>query len=262
MFLGVEAVGQIGADLGLQIFEISLVELGRRDFALGLSGFGLQFIDSGADFLDFDVGELDGVNHRLFFHFLGAGFDHHDAFGGADDHDVQETLVHLGVGWINDELAVDQADAHGADGAEERNVGDSEGGGSAVDAQDVGIVLGVGGEDQRDHLGFALKTFGEKWADGAIDLAAGESFALAHAAFALDEAAGNSAAGVGVFAVVNREREEVDAFAGIGIGGGRGQHNVIGHSHHDRAVGLLGQLSGFERDSFAAGEFNRNFLFH
>ena len=91
-----------------------------------------------------------------------------------------------------------------------------------------------------------LKPSAKQRADGAVDLAAGENFALTRTAFALDEAAGDASAGVGVFAVVNGEREEVDAFARVGIGGGGGQHNVVADAHHDRAVGLFGQFSGFK----------------
>ena len=98
---------------------------------------------------------------------------------------------------------------------------------------DVRIVLGVGGENEGDDLGLALEAVGEQRPDRPVDLAAGENFALAGTAFALDEAAGNASAGVGVFAVVDREREKIDAFAGVGIGGGSGQNDVVADAHHD-----------------------------
>ena len=123
MFLGVEAVGEVGANALLQIVVIGLVELGRSDLALRLPGFLPQLVDGGANLLDLGVGELDGVDHRFFLHFLGAGLDHHDAVGGADDHDVQQALAHLAVGRIDDECAIHQADAHCANRAVERNVG-------------------------------------------------------------------------------------------------------------------------------------------
>ena len=100
-----------------------------------------------------------------------------------------------------------------------------------VDAADVGIILGISGENEGDDLGLALKSFGEHGADRAVNLAAGEDFALAHAAFALDKAAGNASAGVGVFAVVNGEREKIDARAGLGIGGGGGENDVLANAH-------------------------------
>ena len=110
----------------------------------------------------------------------------------------------------------------------------------------VGIVFAVGREHERDHLRLALESFGEHGTDRAVDLPAGEHFALAHAAFALDEAAGETSAGVGVFAVVHGEREKVDAFARIGIGGGGGEHNVFAEADDGGSVGLLGQFSCFK----------------
>ena len=43
-------------------------------------------------FLIFLVTELDGVDDRLFRHFLRTRLDHHDAVHGADDHQVQLAL--------------------------------------------------------------------------------------------------------------------------------------------------------------------------
>ncbi len=98
----------------------------------------------------------------------------------------------------------------------------------------------------RDDLGLAAEAFGEQRPDGPVDLAAGQDFALAGTPFALDEAAGNASRGVGVFAVVDGEREEVDTLAGLGIGAGGGQNDVVADAHDAGAVRLLGQFSGFK----------------
>ena len=216
----------------LQVVVVGLVELGRSDLALRLPAFLPQIVDGGANLFDFGVGELDGVHHRFFLHFLGAGLDHHDAVGGADHHDVQQALAHLGVSRVDDECAIHQTYADGADGAFERNVGDGQCGRGAIDAEDVRVIFGVGGEDEGDDLGFAAEAIREQGPHGAVNLAAGENFTLAGAAFALDEAAGDASAGVGVFAIVNGQGEEIDAFAGIGIGGGGGQNDVIANAHY------------------------------
>ena len=49
---------------------------------------------------------------------------------------------------------------------------------------------------------------------------------------------------------------------GSGLERGGGENDIVAHSYDHGAVGLLGQFSGFKRDSFTAGEINRNFLFH
>src|SRR5258708_18294003 len=202
MFRGVEAIGQIGADFRLQAVEVSLIKFRRRNLTLGLARLGAQFVNRGAELVDFGVRELDRVNHGSFFHFLGARLDHHNSVSRADDHDVKQALAHFAISRIDDELAIDQSDAHCADGAEEWNVRNSERRGSAVNAGYVRVVFGVGGKYQRNHLGLALEAVFKKRAHWTINLAAGESFALAHAAFALDEAAGDASASVGVFAIV------------------------------------------------------------
>ena len=265
MLLGVEGVRQFGADLLFEVVVVRLIELWRLDLALRFADFVAQFVDGLADLLDLGVAEFDGVEHGVFVHFFRARLDHHDAVGGSDDHDVQQALAHLVVGGVHDKRAVDQADAHRADRTEERNVGKRQRRGGAVDAEHVGIIVAVGREDEGDDLRLAAESLGEHGPNRAINLAAGEDFALAHAAFALDEASGETSAGIGVFAVVHSEGEEVDAFAGIGVGDGGGENNVFAEADDGRAVGLFGEFSGFKRDFFAAGEMNGNagcFWFH
>jgi hypothetical protein len=211
------------------------------------------------------MAEFNGVNDNFFADFFRAGFDHHNAVGGTDDHNVHQALTHLIVGGVNNKSPADLTDAHGADGTEERNVGQSECGGCAVDSENIGIVAGIGGEHEGDDLGLALKPLGKHGTHWPINLAAGEHFALAHAAFALDEASGKASASVGVFAVVDGEGEEIDTLARVGIGDGGGEHNVIALANDGGAVGLLGQLSSFKRQFFAASQAdgdNASFWFH
>src|SRR5258708_30638234 len=240
MFLGVQAVGQVRPHAFLEIVVISLVEFRWFDGALGFADSLPEFAESGADLLNLGVAELDGVHHRLFLYFLGAGFDHHDGGSGADDHDVDQTLAHLVVSWIHNELAVDQAYAHRTDRTEEWNVGKREGGGSAIDAADVRVVIGVGRQNESDDLSFALEALGKHRPDRPVNLATGENFALTHAAFALDKAAGDTSTGVGVLAVVNGKGKKVDAFARIGVSDCRGEDNVLADAHNRGAMGLLG----------------------
>ena len=72
------------------------------------------------------VRKLDGGQDDFFGLFLGARLDHHDAVFVADDHDVHGGAGALGIGGIDDELAIHAAHAHGADGGAEGNVGESQ----------------------------------------------------------------------------------------------------------------------------------------
>ncbi len=246
MLLGIERVGELLAHLASQAVEVRVVELRRLDFPLRLPCLVAQFVDRGANFLDLGVPEFDRVDDGFFFHFLRARLDHHDAVGRADHHDVQQAFAHLVVRRIDHERSIHQAHAHCADGTKKRNVGNGQRRRSAVDAGDVGIVIGIGGEHERNDLRLALESVGEHRTHRAIDLAAGEHFALTHAAFALDEASGETSAGIGVLAIIHGEGKEVDAFAGVGVGGSGGENDVLTHADDGGSVGLLGQFSGFE----------------
>ena len=125
-----------------------------------------------------------------------------------------------------------------------------------------GSFVGVSRQHHGDDLGLAAEAFGEQRPDGPIDLAAGQDFALAGPPFALDEAARNASGGIGVFAVIDGEGEEVDALAGVGIGAGGGENNVVADAHNAGAMCLLGQFSGFKVNGLAAVQLNCNFMFH
>jgi hypothetical protein len=144
MLLRVQRIGELGADALLQIVVIRLIELRRLDLALGLARLLPQLVNSGADFLDLGVAELDRVHHCFFFYFLGARLNHHDAFRRSHHHDVEQALAHLVVGGIHHELPIDQPDAHRADRPEKRNIGNVQRRRGPVDAHHVGIILAVG----------------------------------------------------------------------------------------------------------------------
>ena len=74
-----------------------------------------------------------------------------------------------------------------------------------------------------------------------------QHFLLARLAFALEEAAGDPARRVGVLAVVDRQRQEVDALARVRRGAGGHEHHRVARAHDDGAVRLLGQPAGLDR---------------
>ena len=81
------------------------------------------------------------------------------------------------------------------------------------------------------------------------------SFSL-RLALALEEAAGNASRGVGVFLVVDGERQEVDALARVGGRAGGDEDHGVARADDDRAVGLLGEPAGLDGDGLTAdGDF-------
>lgn len=141
---------------------------------------------------------------------------------------------------FTDELSVDFADAHAADGAVPRNVGDEQGCGRAVNHQDVGVVDHIRREEQADDLNFVHKTLGEEGAEGAVAKSGGEDFLFRGAAFALEVSAGEFARRGESFAVVDSEREEVLPVAQCARSRRRNEQVGFAYADSHRAVRLLG----------------------
>ena len=262
VLLGVESVLEAVAVLRLQIVCVGFVVLKRGDGAFGLAREGDEVVDACDDLLDLFVGEFDGTDDNFFGDFLGARLDHHDAVFGADNHDVQLADQTLRVGWIHDVLAVNITNANRADRAMEGDVRECEGAARTVNAEDVGVIFLVGGVDECDDLGLVAEGLGEEGADGAVDLARGEDFLLAGAAFTLDEAAGDASASIGEFAVFDGEREEVDALFGVGRCDGGCQYGVVATGGESGAGSLLGDAPCLEFNMLATGKLNGYVLLH
>src|SRR5262249_8640503 len=94
---------------------------------------------------------------------------------------------------------------------------------------------------------FAVEVGGEERPDGPVDQAGGQDLLGGGAALALDEAAGELAGGVGLLAVVHRQREEVAPLVVLALDGGH-QDDGVPQAADDRAVGLLGDLTGLETE--------------
>src|SRR5439155_22151793 len=93
---------------------------------------------------------------------------------------------------------------------------------------------------------------GEERPDRPVDAAAREHFFFGRLALALEETAGNAARGVGVFAVVDRERQEIDPFARRRGATGRHEDDRIAESDDDGSARLLGELAGLKLQRLAA----------
>ena len=68
---------------------------------------------------------------------------------------------------------------------------------------------------------------------------------LRRAPLALEKSAGNFSGGIGVFAVIHRERKKI-FFGRLVVHAGRGQHHRVAVSRHDGAMRLTGHLAGFK----------------
>ena len=213
--------------------------------ALGLAGRLAELLLDVDERLERAVAEQDGLGHDVFGQELGARLDHHDRVPGARDDEVELGLLELAVGRVDDELAIDPADADGADGARERDLADGQRGRGGDGAEHVRLVLLVGREDRDDELDVVLVALGEEGADRTVGQAGGEGRRLGRARLALDEAARDLARGVHPLLELDREREEVEAGAGVGPVG-RAEHEGVAVADGDGTAGEAGELAGLD----------------
>src|SRR6185436_1140443 len=106
-------------------------------------------------------------------------------------------------------------DACGTDRALERQTRQHHGSGRADQRRDVRVDVRVQRDDRGDDLHVVVETIREQRPQRAIDETRSERLFFRRAAFALEEAAGNTAGCVGLFDVVDRQREEVTAGYGL-----------------------------------------------
>ena len=212
---------------------------------LRLADLARELVDRVADADDLAVGERERLEHRLLGHLVAARLDHRQRVARPDDDEVEGGLLHLLERRVDDQLALDAADPHGADRAEERQRRDRERRRGAVDREDVVRHDHVGREHGADHLHLVLEALRPERPDRAVDHARGERRALGGAALALEEAARDLAGGVHPLLDVDREREEVRVGPRSCADRRREDHRVAA-ADDDRAVRLLGELARLE----------------
>ena len=220
-----------------------------RDLDLGLLLAGLlgQLTLGGAELANVLVRDVERVEDLGLGDLVRPGLDHQDRVLGAGDDQIEVGAVkqRLFVG-VDDEVAVDLADPNRTDRAGERDVGDHQSRGGAVQRQHVVRVDVVNRHRQRDQLGLVSPALGEQRADRSVDQARGQRPLLAGAPLALKERAGDLPRGVHPLLDVDGERQKISV-AEVSGGRGREDHRVA-LADHDGPAGLLCDPSGFERD--------------
>ena len=224
----------------------------QRDLALGLAGFGGEFLLRGDQRLTAFLAELErGIKVSL-GDFLGCAFEHHDVLFVADIDEVEVAFSAFVVIGVGDELAIDASDANRAQRTAPRNVADHQRCRCADDAENVRIVLAVRAEQDGLDLDFVIPALGEERANRAVGETAGEDFLFCGTTFALEVAAGKLSSSSSLLAVIDGQREEVLSVLRLGGGDSGDDDDRFAELNGDGTVGLLGQLAGFDGDLFIA----------
>ena len=259
-----EDLGELLAEAGARgVQQVLAARVAVDDVLLGLAELGAELLLDRDDLRDALLAELERGEEVRLRDLLGAALHHEEAVRGAGVEQVEVALAALGLRGVEDELAVHAADAHGADRAHERDLGDVERGRGGDHGEEVRLVDAVGAQQRVVHLHVVVVAVGEERADRAVREAGGEDLLLGGARLALEEAAGEAAAGVELLAVLALQREVVDALAGrLGAGDG-GEDDVVAEGGGDGSGGLLGEEAGLDDEGLApdvAG--NGNGVFH
>ena len=245
------AAGRLGA-----VVERGVVGRGEGE---RLAGGVLGHVDDQVDHrLHLLVAELHRAEHLGLGELVGLGLDHHHRVLGAGDDQVEPLLgvapqlLHVVDCRVEHVAAVDEPDARRADRAEERRARQGSAARGGDHADDVGIVLHVVAEHGDDDLGLVLEALDEQRPDRPVDQAGGQHLLLGRPRLALEEAARNLAGGVGLFLVVNGQREEVEAGLRLLLVDDGGQHAGLAVGGDDGGVGLPGDLPRFEGERVMA----------
>ena len=186
-----------------------LVLRGGRPVPQRLAGF----LDQRVDLLDHRllllVAEDDRAQHDLLRQLVGFGFDHQHGRLGAGNHEVQLRRQQFGLGRVQHVLAVDVGHARRADRTVERQAGNGQRRRRADHRGDVRIHLRIHRHHRGDDLHFVVEAFREQRTDGPVDESRCQRLLFRRAPFALEEPARDLARGVGLFLVVDGQREEV-----------------------------------------------------
>ena len=197
------------------------------------------------------MAEGDRAEHDFLGQLLGLGFHHQHALGGAGDHEFEFAALHLVRGRVEDVLAVLVADARGGHRAEERDARKRKRGRAADHGDDVGVVLQIVAQHGGDDLHLVAEALGEQRADRPVDQTALQHLGLARPALTLEEAAGDLARGECLLLVVHRQREEILPGPGALHADRGAQHDRVAVAGQHGAIGLAGDLAGFQ-DQLAA----------
>ncbi len=229
-------------EIGVELRGVLLLVL---DPDLLLAGLVAHLDLEGDDLPDFLVRPIERVEHERLVDLARARLDHHDRMLGPGHDQVEVGNVTLRVRRIDDQLPVDGSHADGRDRIREGDRRDGESSGRGIEREDVGIVLAVGREDEGDDLRLLPVSLLEGGAERPVDQARGESFLFGRTPFALEEAARDATARVGELAVVDGQRHEVAQDGAFLVAGG-GENDGVAVADPAGAIGLLGDLAGFE----------------
>ena len=246
LVVGVESLLDVLDDPVLDLFHDGGIGVGGLVGELLFADLGDDAVDEFDDFLVRFVSGHDGVEHDVFRDLVTAGLDHGDQVFRGRDGQFEVGSGSLLEGRVDDDLAVDETDLNGGDGAVPRDVGDGNGGGDADGGRYLGGAVRVDAHDRRDDGAVVAQVLREQRTDGTVDAAGRKDRLFRRSALSSLEGAGDTADGVHFLLEVDGEREEIDAFPGFVRCGHGAEHDRFAIAGQDGGVGELSHFAGFQ----------------
>ena len=153
---------------------------------------------------------VQSINKHGFGHKFGLAFHHDHGVARSGEHDVEIAALQLLARGVDHKFAVHATDAATGNGAIKRKRREAHRGGSGGNAQHVGQILTVGGNDAGQHLHFVSVTLGKERTNRAVDQAGHQRFMVAGATdFAPEKVARDASGGIHLLPILHSKGEEV-----------------------------------------------------
>ena len=192
--------------------------------------------------------EDDRAEHDFFGQLGSFRLDHQDGVLGSRNDQVQLRSRSVLLARVQQVLAVLVANARRADRTLERHARQRQRRRAAQQRRNVGIDIRIQRDDRGHDLDVVVEAVREQRTHRTIDQARGQRFFFSGPAFALEEAAGDAARGIGLLDVIDRQREEITARGGGLLSNGRTQNDGVTHRGDDGAIGLPGNFARLQGD--------------
>ena len=237
-----------------------MVELAGGVRELRLADLGNDLVDEADQTLDLLVCDHDRIVHIVVADLVCACFDHNDLLHGSGNRQLHVADLALFEGGVDNGLAVYHADEYAADRSVPRNIRDGERDGCADHACDLMRAVGIHCHNGQRDRNVVAQVLREQGTDGAVDYAGGEDRLFARSALSLEEAAGDLACCVHSLLEVYRQRQKVDAVAGLlGCGCAR-QHYGLAVANEAGAVCKTCELAGLDHERSACEGVLKNLV--
>ena len=182
------------------------------NFHFGFADFSNDFFLEFYQFFDYAMSEPDCIKHGFFRNFFSTCFYHQDSIFSTSNSEVQKACASLFNSGVDDEFAINQANANTSDGTFERNVRNGECAGSTNHCRHIRSVVRVNGNCSCYDLYVIMITIWEHRTDGTVNQTAGQNSLFTRTTFTFNEATRDFTNGIHFFFKVNGQREKVYTF--------------------------------------------------